>query len=550
MPKYIFVTGGVVSSVGKGIVAASVGRILQARGYKVTAIKIDPYLNVDSGTMNPYAHGEVFVTDDGGETDLDIGWYERFLDITLSKRNNITTGQVYLEVITKERRGDYLGKCVQIVPHITDEIKRRIRLAAEKDGVDITIVEVGGTAGDIEGQPFLEAVRQMRLEEGFENTLFIHVALVPILRATEEFKTKALQHSVNELRRIGIQPDAIVARCEKPIDRATKSKIALFGTLPESAVFCSYDVEHVYEVPLILEEQGMGVFITSRLNLSWRQPKLKEWSEIVASMKNAREEVRIAVCGKYTKLIDSYVSVREALIHAAAYAGAKAIIDWIDAEEFEAYPERVNLLSRYDGILVPGGFGQRGVEGKINVIKYSRENDIPFLGICFGMQLSVVEYARNVCGLEGANSTEVVADTPHPVIDLLPEQRSLENLGGTMRLGAFEIIIKPGTLAYQLYNSRVTRQRHRHRYEVNPAYWDALTRAGMVFSGMSEDGRRVEIVELPGHPYFIATQYHAEFISRPGKPEVAYLGFIRAALTRKKNLENHNKSKRISLPMG
>ncbi|MEM0090421.1 MAG: CTP synthase [Nitrososphaerota archaeon] len=549
MPKYIFVTGGVVSSVGKGIVAASVGRILQARGYKVTAIKIDPYLNVDSGTMNPYAHGEVFVTDDGGETDLDIGWYERFLDITLSKRNNITTGQVYLEVITKERRGDYLGKCVQIVPHITDEIKRRIRLAAENDGVDIAIVEIGGTAGDIEGQPFLEAARQMRLEEGFENTLFIHVALVPILKATEEFKTKALQHSVNELRRIGIQPDAIVARCEKPIDKATRSKIALFGTLPESAVFCSYDVEHVYEVPLILEEQGMGVFITGRLNLSWRQPRLKEWSDIVASMKNAREEVRIAVCGKYTKLIDSYVSVREALIHAAAYAGAKAIIDWIDTEEFEAYPEKVNLLSRYDGILVPGGFGQRGVEGKINVIKYSRENGIPFLGICFGMQLSVVEYARNVCGLEGANSTEVAADTPHPVIDLLPEQRSLENLGGTMRLGAFEIIIKPGTLAYKLYNTRVTRQRHRHRYEVNPAYWDVLTRAGMVFSGMSEDGRRVEIIELPSHPYFIATQYHAEFVSKPGKPEAAYLGFIRAALNRRKNLENYSRSRNISLPL-
>ncbi|MEM2079127.1 MAG: CTP synthase, partial [Nitrososphaerota archaeon] len=457
--------------------------------------------------------------------------------------------QVYLEVITKERRGDYLGKCVQIVPHITDEIKRRIRLAAENDGVDIAIVEIGGTAGDIEGQPFLEAARQMRLEEGFENTLFIHVALVPILKATEEFKTKALQHSVNELRRIGIQPDAIVARCEKPIDKATRSKIALFGTLPESAVFCSYDVEHVYEVPLILEEQGMGVFITGRLNLSWRQPKLKEWSDIVASMKNAREEVRIAVCGKYTKLIDSYVSVREALIHAAAYAGAKAIIDWIDTEEFEAYPEKVNLLSRYDGILVPGGFGQRGVEGKINVIKYSRENGIPFLGICFGMQLSVVEYARNVCGLEGANSTEVAADTPHPVIDLLPEQRSLENLGGTMRLGAFEIIIKPGTLAYKLYNTRVTRQRHRHRYEVNPAYWDVLTRAGMVFSGMSEDGRRVEIIELPSHPYFIATQYHAEFVSKPGKPEAAYLGFIRAALNRKKNLENYSRSRNISLPL-
>lgn len=550
MPKYIFVTGGVVSSVGKGIVAASVGRILQARGYKVTAIKIDPYLNVDSGTMNPYAHGEVFVTDDGGETDLDIGWYERFLDITLSKRNNITTGQVYLEVITKERRGDYLGKCVQIVPHITDEIKRRIRLVAEGNDVDIAIVEIGGTAGDIEGQPFLEAARQMRLEEGFENTLFIHVALVPILKATEEFKTKALQHSVNELRRIGIQPDAIVARCEKPIDRATRSKIALFGTLPESAVFCSYDVEYVYEVPLILEEQGMGVFITGRLNLSWRQPKLKEWSDIVASMKNAKEEVRIAVCGKYTKLTDSYVSVREALIHAAAYAGAKAIIDWIDVEEFELNPERVNMLSRYDGVLVPGGFGQRGVEGKINAIKYSRENGIPFLGICFGMQLSVVEYARNVCGLEDANSTEVSANTPHPVIDLLPEQRNLENLGGTMRLGGFEILIKPGTLAHKLYNSSIIRQRHRHRYEVNPAYWDILTRAGMIFSGMSEDGRRVEIVELPNHPYFIATQYHAEFISRPGKPEAAYLGFIRAALKRRKNLESYNKSKYISISMG
>ncbi|MEM2910296.1 MAG: CTP synthase [Nitrososphaerota archaeon] len=550
MPKYIFVTGGVVSSVGKGIVVSSVGRVLQARGYRVTAIKIDPYLNVDSGTMNPYAHGEVFVTDDGGETDLDIGWYERFLNTTLSRNNNITTGQVYLEVITKERRGDYLGKCVQIVPHITDEIKRRIRLAAEKDNIDVAIVEIGGTAGDIEGQPFLEAARQMRLEEGFENTLFIHVALVPILKATEEFKTKALQHSVNELRRIGIQPDAIVARCEKPIDKATRSKIALFGTLPENAVFCSYDVEYVYEVPLILEEQGMGVFITSRLNLGWKQPKLKEWNEIVSSMKNAKEEVRIAVCGKYTKLIDSYVSVKEALIHAAAYARVRALIDWVDVEGFEADPERVSLLNRYDGVLVPGGFGHRGVEGKINTIRYSRENGIPFLGICFGMQLSVVEYARNVCGLDGANSTEISEDTPHPVVDLLPEQRSLENLGGTMRLGASKVIIKPGTLAYRLYNSEVTYQRHRHRYEVNPAYWDRINRAGIVFSGMSEDGRRVEIIELPSHPYFIATQYHAEFISRPGKPEPAYLGFIRAALMRKRSLETHNKSGYVSLPLG
>lgn len=550
MPKYIFVTGGVVSSVGKGIVASSVGKILQLRGFKVTAIKIDPYINVDSGTMNPYAHGEVFVTDDGGETDLDIGWYERFLDINLKKENNITTGQVYLEVITRERRGDYLGKCVQIVPHITDEIKRRIRLVAEKDNFDVVIVEIGGTAGDIEGQPFLEAARQMRLEEGFENSLFIHVALVPILKATGEFKTKALQHSVNELRRIGIQPDAIVARCEKPIDSATRSKIALFSTLPENAVFCSYDVDYVYEVPLILEEQGMGVFITSRLGLGWRQPKMKAWEEIVSLMKNPKGEVRIAVCGKYTKLIDSYVSVREALLHAAAHLNTKAIIDWINVEEFEENPEKINILERYDGILIPGGFGQRGVEGKIMCIKYARENLIPFLGICFGMQLSVVEFARNVCGLKEANSTEVSPDTPHPVIDLLPEQKELKNMGGTMRLGAHNIIVKRGTLAYSLYNSEIIRERHRHRYEVNPRYWDILQHKGLVFSGVSEDGKRVEIVELPNHPYFIATQYHAEFISRPGKPEPVYLGLIRAAIRRRATFKELREEGHVPITMG
>jgi len=532
MGKYIFVTGGVVSSVGKGTVAASIGKILAVRGLRVKFVKIDPYVNVDAGTLNPFSHGEVFVTDDGGETDLDLGWYERFLDITATRESNITTGQIYSEVIAKERRGDYLGQCVQIVPHVTDEIKRRIRQVAIKD-VDAVVVEVGGTVGDIEGQPFLEAVRQMRLEEGFENTLFVHVALVLTLKATGEFKTKALQHSVNTMRSIGIQPDIIVARSDKPIDEATRRKVALFGTLPEKAVFSSYDVDYVYEVPMILERQGMGEYIIQRLGYSAAQPDWTDWTKVLDMYRNAVHTVKIAVCGKYTQLADSYVSVKEALQHAGVHVGARTEIDWIGTERFERDPDSIVMLDGYDGVLVPGGFGKRGTEGMIECIRFSRLNDIPFLGICFGLQLSVVEFARNVCKLHDAASTELNPSTPHPVIDLLPEQRGMDKLGGTMRLGSLPIKIREGTLAHQLYQRSMIYQRHRHRYEVNPSYWEILQEKGLVFSGFSPDGNRVEIIENPGNFFFLATQYHPEYLSRPNRPQPAYLGFVKAALERK-----------------
>lgn len=532
MPKYIFVTGGVVSSVGKGTVAAAIGKILSVRGIKVGFVKIDPYVNVDAGTLNPFSHGEVYVTDDGGETDLDLGWYERFLDITTSRLNNVTTGQIYAEVIARERRGDYLGQCVQIVPHVTDEIKRRIRLAS-KD-VDVLIVEVGGTVGDIEGQPFLEAIRQMRLEEGMDNTLFTHVALVLTLKATGEFKTKSLQHSVNALRGLGIQPDIIVARSDKLIDAEARRKIALFGTISDKAVFCSYDVEYVYKVPVILEEQGMGDFIVERLKLSVSPPDWSEWSKVVSMYEKADSSMRIAVCGKYTKLADSYVSVKEALHHAGVNIGKRVEIEWINTEDFETGARKVEELRRFDGVLVPGGFGKRGTEGMIDCIRFSRENDIPFLGICFGLQLSVVEFARNVCGLHGANSTELNPSTPHPVIDLMPEQRSVKELGGTMRLGAQTVRIVENTLARRLYGSKETRQRHRHRYEVNPEYWETLQRNGLVFSGFSPEGDRVEIIEYPANRFFFATQFHPEYLSRPNRPEPSYLGFVTAAAQTRK----------------
>jgi len=533
MVKYIFITGGVLSSVGKGIVTSSVGKMLQVRGYRVTAIKIDPYVNVDAGTMNPYIHGEVFVTEDGGETDLDLGWYERFLNINLPKENNITTGQVYQSVIEGERRGDFLGRCVQIIPHVTNEIKRRIRTVSEKSGVDVVLTECGGTVGDIEGLPFLEAIRQMRLEEGYDNTLYIHVALVPILEVTGEMKTKPLQHSVNELRRIGIQPDIIVARCREMITEDVIRKIALFGTIPREAVFCSYTVSSVYKVPLILDEQGMGEYICKRLSLPKKKPSWGDWRRFVEKIENPRYDVKIALVGKYAGLADSYVSMNEALRHAGAECGARILIDYIEAENFEEDPERVNTLKEYDGIFVPYGFGPRGTEGKIKAIKFARENDMPFLGICYGFQLAIVEFARNVCKLEGANSTEIEQNPLHPVIDLMPEQRKITYKGATMRLGAHKVIIKEGTLAHRLYGKTEIYERHRHRWEVNPKYWSILQKHGAVFSGMSPDGRRVEIFELPDKYFFFASQFHGEFKSRPGKPEPEYYGFVKACLDRK-----------------
>lgn len=514
----------------RGVVAASIGKMLQVRGYEVTAVKIDPYLNVDAGTMNPYMHGEVFITEDGGEIDLDLGHYERFLDINLPKNNNITTGQIYLTVIKRERRGDYLGACVQVVPHITNEIKRRIRLAGKISNVDIVIVEVGGTVGDIESLPFLEAIRQMRLEEGPSNTLFVHVALVPILDVTGEQKTKPCQHSVNELRRIGIQPDIIVARCSVPLEPAAKRKIALYGSVPEEAVFTSYTVDCVYKVPFILDEQGMGDYICRCLDLKASKPDWSEWRRIVESFVNTEYEVKIAMCGKYAKLADAYISINEALRHAGAAIKARVNIDWIETEIFEESPDELELLHSYDGILVPPGFGPRGTEGKILAIKFARENKIPFLGVCFGFQMAVIEFARHVVGLKDANSTENDPNTPNPVIDLLPEQRGIVEKGGTMRLGAHPIVIEPGTLVYKLYGKTIIYERHRHRYEVNPTYWDTLQRHGLIFSGRSPDGRRIEFIELRDHPFFLGSQSHPEFKSRPGKPSPPYLGFVKAAL--------------------
>lgn len=533
MVKYVFVTGGVLSSVGKGIVTSSIGKMLQTRGLKATVIKIDPYVNVDAGTMNPYMHGEVYVTDDGGETDLDLGWYERFLDLNLLMENNITTGLVYRAVIEKERRGDFLGRCVQIVPHVTNEIKSRIHHVAKHSDADVVLTEVGGTVGDIEGLPFLEAIRQMRLEEGYENTLYVHVALVPILDVTEEMKTKPLQHSVNELRRIGIQPDTIVARCPKMIDSETLRKIALFGTIPENAVFCSYTVDSIYQVPLILDKQGMGTFICKRLGFSDSVEDFKEWKKFVDAILNPEHEVKIALVGKYAGLSDSYVSMNEALKHAGAACKTKACIHYLEAEQFEQNPKSIETLHEYNGVFVPYGFGPRGTEGKIMAINFARENNVPFLGICYGFQLAVVEFARHVCGLKDANSTEINPNSPHPVIDLMPEQRGIEIKGATMRLGAHKIIIKPNTMAKTLYKTEEMYERHRHRFEVNLDYMDTFEKNGLVFSGRSADGRRMEILELPNHFFFFASQFHGEFKSRPERPDPEYYGFVKACLDKK-----------------
>lgn len=533
MVKYIFVTGGVLSSVGKGIVTSSIGKMLQVRGFDVTVIKVDPYVNVDAGTMNPYIHGEVFVTEDGGETDLDLGGYERFLNINLPKENNITTGQIYQTVIDSERRGDFLGRCVQIIPHVTNEIKNRIRNVADQSKADVVLTELGGTVGDIEGLPFLEAIRQMRLEDGFENTLYVHLALVPILDVTGEMKTKPLQHSVNELRRIGIQPDTIVARCKKMIDSETLRKVALFGTIPKEAVFCSFNVPSIYQVPLILDQQGMGDYVCRRLGISRDIPEWKDWKQFVRCFENPKHEVKIALIGKYAGLVDSYVSMNEAFSHAGAACQTKVVVDYIEAERLENNLNELRILEGYDGIFIPYGFGPRGTEGKISSIKFARENNLPFLGVCYGFQLAVVEFARNVCGFSDANSTEINPSTNHPVIDLMPEQRKVNNKGGTMRLGAHEVLVHKNTIAYTLYHAEKILERHRHRWEVNPDYWDMLEQKGMVFSGNSPDNRRKEILELPDRFFFFASQFHGEFKSRPTKPEPEYFGFIKACLDKK-----------------
>jgi CTP synthase len=535
MTKYIFITGGVLSGLGKGLVTCSVGKMLQARGFKVSAVKCDPYLNVDAGTMNPYIHGEVFVLDDGYEADMDLGAYERFLGVELTGLNNITSGKVYQHVIQKEREGGYLGRCVQIIPHVTDEIKRRLRLVADKTGADVLLVECGGTVGDIEGLPFLEAFRQMRLEEIRGDTLLVHVTLVPTLSAVGEPKTKPTQHSVKELRAIGLQPDLIVARTEgSPLPDDPKRKIALYCSVEEKAVFSSVDVESLYELPLVLEGQGMGDVVCSYLGLRDCKPDWTEWENMVRAFKEPSETVKIAMCGKYAELADCYVSVNEALRHAAAKAGCQVQIDWIETEFFEEDIRQVKVLEDYDGVLVPGGFGQRGAEGKIIAINHCRTHDKPFLGICYGFQLAIVEYARYVVGLEGAASTECVPETPHPVIDLLPEQKEISELGGTMRLGANSVMVAEGSLPYKLYDSTEIRERHRHRWEVNQEYWDRLEQGGAVFPGWSEEKGLKEMLWLPELYFFLGTQFHPEFKSRPWSPSPPYYGLVKASLDRKR----------------
>ena len=521
-----------MSGLGKGVTAASIGTILQTRGAKVSALKIDPYLNVDAGTMNPVVHGEVFVTEDGGEADMDLGTYERFLDVNLSKMHNITTGQIYQTIIGMERSGSFLGQCVQIIPHVTDEIKRRIRNVAESSKSELLLVEIGGTVGDIESLPFLEAARQMRLDEGFRNVVFAHVTLVPVIGVVGEQKTKPTQHSVQELRRIGLQPDLVVARSPKSLLPGPRQKIALFCNVDEAAVFSSPDSKSVYEVPILLEDQGMGAFLCERLGLEKKTADWDEWSRTVQRFVSPKNEVTIAVCGKYAELADSYVSVNEALRHAGAAADTRVNLSWIETEQFEGDSPKAVALEGADGVLVPGGFGQRGTEGKVWAIRYARKNNLPFLGICFGFQLAIVEFARSL-GLEDANSTEIDPATQHPVVDLMPEQRAVESKGATMRLGAHEVRLQPGTLAERLYGRRRVWERHRHRYEVNPDYISKLEQGGLVFSGRSLDGRRMEILELPSHCFFVATQFHGEFRSRPMSASPPYYGLVKAGLDKR-----------------
>jgi len=516
-------------------------------GFTVSAIKIDPYLNVDAGTMNPYMHGEVFVCEDGGEMDLDLGTYERFLNITVSRDTNITTGQVYWSVIDKERRGDFLGRCVQIIPHITDEIKRRIRYVAEKTKTDIVLVECGGTIGDIEGLPFYEAFRQMRLEEGMENTIFVHVPLVPILETTREQKSKPAQHSVQELRRIGLQPDLIIARCRDPLEEEIRDKLALFGSVDRRAVLASPNVRSVYELPLVLDEQGLGSYLCRRMNVPERKADWTLWRSVVETFTDAKYELKIAICGKYAKLADSYQSINEALKSAAGTASAKVHLDFLETERLEGESCNMGVLSDFDGILVPGGFGSRGAEGKIAAIQYAREKNKPFLGLCFGFQLAVVEYARHVCGLKGANSTEINEVTRYPVVALLPEQNEIVYKGATMRLGASPIALERNTLAYELYGADVIYERHRHRYEVTPEYISILVERGIVFSGKTLDGSRMETLEIPEKFFFFATQFHPEFKSRPGRPDPAFYGFIKATLDMKLGKERPEFDPRISV---
>ena len=529
--KYVFVTGGVVSSIGKGLSAASLGALLEARGLTVTHLKLDPYINVDPGTMSPYQHGEVFVTEDGAETDLDLGHYERFTKARMTRQHNFTTGRIYEAVIEKERRGEYLGATVQVIPHITDEIKARVRAAAE--GVDVAIVEVGGTVGDIESLPFLEAIRQLKLESGHQNALSVHVTLVPYISTAGEHKTKPTQHSVKEMREIGIQPDLLLCRCDRLLSRGMKEKIALFSNVPVECVISAVDVACIYELPLALHAEGVDEKITELLNIWCRQPDLAPWHRVVERFtKPSKGSVRIGIVGKYVHLRDSYKSLHEALVHGALENDVKLDLEYIDSEQILQHGAEASLAS-LDGILVPGGFGDRGTEGKIEAIRFARESKIPFFGICLGMQLAVVEFARHICGMTGANSAEFAPDAPFIVIDLMPDQRGVLEKGGTMRVGAYPCILEKNTLASQAYGSTQISERHRHRYEVSNKHREKLVESGLVLSGLSPDKRLVEMIELREHPYFLGCQFHPEFKSRPQTPHPLFARFVQAAADRK-----------------
>jgi len=528
MPKYIFVTGGVVSSVGKGVTVASMGNILKSRRLSVTAQKLDPYLNVDPGTMSPYQHGEVFVTQDGAETDLDLGNYERFIDVNVTKESNVTSGQIYSTVIAKERRGDFLGGTIQVVPHVTLEIKSCFKRLAEKSGADVILIEVGGTVGDIEGQPFLEAIRQMRNDVGRDNVLYVHVTLLPYLSSTKELKTKPTQHSVNELRRIGIQPDIIICRSDFPIPESIRDKISLFCDVEREAVIPLPTVSTIYEIPLILEEARLGKLLVKKLHLPAKKSSLRKWRDLVERLKTPHEPVNIALVGKYVELTDAYFSVREALCHAALYHNRQLNLLWVHSEDLER-DGCDSLLRSAQGIIVPGGFGIRGIEGMVRAANYARANEIPYLGLCLGLHVMVIELARHVLNSDRPNSTEFDPDTPYPVIDILPEQKKVSHKGGTMRLGNYPCNLVPGTRAAQAYGHSLINERHRHRYEFNNDFRDVLEKAGMVYSGLSPDNRLVEICELSNHPWMVSCQFHPEFGSRPSRPHPLFRDFIGVA---------------------
>ncbi|OPJ63408.1 CTP synthase [Clostridium oryzae] len=527
--KYVFVTGGVVSSLGKGITAASLGRLLKNRGLKVSIQKFDPYLNIDPGTMSPYQHGEVFVTDDGAETDLDLGHYERFIDENLSKNSNVTTGKIYWSVISKERRGDYLGRTVQVIPHITNEIKNRVYKVAKERDLDVVITEIGGTVGDIESQPFLEAIRQIKYDVGIENVCFIHVTLVPFLGKAGELKTKPTQHSVKELRGIGIQPDIIVCRTEKELSLELKDKIGLFCNVDGESVIPNVDAENLYEVPLLLHNEGLDTLVCKKLNISAKEIDNSEWISMVQRLKSLRKNIKIALVGKYVELHDAYISVVEALNHGGLYNDTNVEVKWVNA--CDVTKENVDeLLSDCDGVLVPGGFGDRGIEGKIEAAGWARKNNVPFLGICLGMQCAAIEFARDVLGYEDANSSEINPETTHPIIDLMPDQKDVDKKGGTMRLGIYPCKIADNTFSLQAYNNQLIDERHRHRYEFNNDYREQMVRAGLVLAGTSPDGRLVEIIEIKDHPWFVGVQFHPELKSRPNRPHPLFISFVGAAV--------------------